>query len=70
MPFSKKYELYSRTNSKNNEPVSSPGSMKNSDSKVEKDIFTSEEVDNLSPDVYDDPKMLKKIRKSMLAWKK
>lgn len=69
MPFSKKYKLFQKTIKKNdNSDQGRPGSMKNNDSKVEKDIFTPEEVDLLKPEDYDNPKILAKIRKSMLSW--
>lgn len=71
MPFDKKYLLFQKTQNKNKDTsnVGRPGSMKNNDSKVEKDTFTPEEVDMLRPEDYDDPKIMAKVRKSMLGWK-
>ena len=70
MPFSKKYSLFQKTQNKSvdNSNVGRPGSMKNSDSKVEKEFFTPEEVDRLRPEDYDNPKIMEKVRKSMLRW--
>lgn len=70
MPFSKKYLLFQKTQNKSVDSSSEgrPGSMKNNDSKVEKEIFTSEEVDRLRPEDYDNPKIMAKVRKSMLSW--
>lgn len=71
MPFAKKYQLFQKIQNKNKDTsnVGRPGSMKNNDSKVEKDTFTSEEIDLLRPEDYDDPKIMAKVRKSMLAGK-
>lgn len=71
MPFTKKYQLFQKIQNKNKDTsnVGRPGSMKNNDSKVEKDTFTSEEIDLLRPEDYDDPKIMAKVRKSMLAGK-
>lgn len=69
MSFSKKYELYAKTNIKNKEPVKNAGSMRNTDSKVERDWFTSEEVDQLTKEQYDDPNIMKKIERSFKHWK-
>ena len=69
MPFSKKYELYAKSNLKNKEPVKNPGSMRNTDSKVERDWFTSEEVDQLTKEQYNDPNIMKKIERSFSHWK-
>ena len=69
MSFSKKYELYAKSNLKNKEPVKNPGSMRNTDSKVERDWFTSEEVDQLTKEQYDDPNIMKKIERSFRHWK-
>lgn len=69
MPFSKKYELYAKSNLKNKEPVKNPGSMRNTDSKVERDWFTSEEVDQLTKEQYKDPNIMKKIERSFSHWK-
>ena len=71
MPFAKKYQLFQKIQNKNKDTsnVGRPGSMKNNDSKVEKDTFTSEEIDLLRPEDYDDPKIMEKVRKSMLAGK-
>ena len=71
MPIDKKYLLFQKTQNKNKDTsnVGRPGSMKNNDSKVEKDTFTSEEIDLLRPEDYDDPKIMAKVRKSMLAGK-
>lgn len=71
MPFVKKYQLFQKIQNKNKDTsnVGRPGSMKNNDSKVEKDTFTSEEIDLLRPEDYDDPKIMEKVRKSMLAGK-
>lgn len=69
MPFSKKYELFAKSNLKNKEPVKNPGSMRNTDSKVERDWFTSEEVDQLTKEQYNDPNIMKKIERSFSHWK-
>ncbi len=71
MPFAKKYQLFQKIQNKNKDTSNAgrPGSMKNNDSKVEKDTFTSEEIDLLRPEDYDDPKIMAKVRKSMLAGK-
>lgn len=71
MPFVKKYQLFQKIQNKNKDTsnVGRPGSMRNNDSKVEKDTFTSEEIDLLRPEDYDDPKIMAKVRKSMLAGK-
>lgn len=69
MSFSKKYELFAKSNLKNKEPVKNPGSMRNTDSKVERDWFTSEEVDQLTKEQYDDPNIMKKIERSFSHWK-
>lgn len=69
MSFSKKYELYAKSNLKNKEPVKNPGSMRNTDSKVERDWFTSEEVDQLTKEQYNDPNIMKKIERSFSHWK-
>lgn len=69
MSFSKKYELFAKSNLKNKEPVKNPGSMRNTDSKVERDWFTSEEVDQLTKEQYNDPNIMKKIERSFSHWK-
>lgn len=71
MPFTKKYQLFQKIQNKNKDTsnVGRPGSMKNNDSKVEKDTFTPEEVDMLRPEDYDDPKIMAKVRRSMSSWK-
>lgn len=71
MPFVKKYQLFQKIQNKNKDTssVGRPGSMKNNDSKVEKETFTSEEIDMLRPEDYDDPKIMEKVRKSMLSEK-
>lgn len=69
MPFSKKYELFAKSNLKNKEPVKNPGSMRNTDSKVERDWFTSDEVDQLTKEQYNDPNIMKKIERSFSHWK-
>lgn len=69
MPFSKKYELYSRTKNKENKPTQSdPGSLSNRDSSVDKEYFTSEEVDQLTPAQWNDPKIVEKVGRSMKRW--
>lgn len=70
MPLTKKYQLFQKIQNKNIDTSdhATPGSMKNNDSKVEKDTFTSEEVDMLRPEDYDDPKIMEKVRKSMFGW--
>lgn len=45
----------------------SMGSVNNA-SATEKDFYTPEEVDSLPKSAYDDPKIFKTIRKSMLKW--
>lgn len=68
MPFSKKFELFQKTKKENKEKVSDPGSLRNNDSKVEKDTFTSEEVDKLTEEQWNDPKIMAKVRRSMQTW--
>lgn len=68
VPMDKIYGMYSKTTD-TRPPAEKIGSMKNTNPQNEKDIFTPEEVDKLTPKDYDDPKTFAKIRRSMLAWK-
>ena len=69
MPFSKKYELFAKSNLNRLSNCQNPGSMRNTDSKVERDWFTSEEVDQLTKEQYNDPNIMKKIERSFSHWK-
>ena len=68
VPMDKIYGMYSKTTD-TRPPAEKIGSMKNTSPQDEKDIFTPEEVDKLTPKDYDDPKTFAKIRRSMLSWK-
>lgn len=69
MSFSKKYELYSKIKNINDKTMQSdPGSLTNTRSKVEKEFFTSEEVDRLTEEQWNDPKILEKVERSMKHW--
>lgn len=64
------YEAQLAMENRNKKPVPpSTGDIKTTGS-AEKDYFTSAEVDKLPESAYDDPKIMKKIRASMLRWKK
>lgn len=45
------------------------GSVKSASVQAEKDFFTSDEVDQLTPKQLDDPKILQKVMQSMTKWK-
>lgn len=68
-PMKTVYELYEKTQEKEEPPIEKMGSMTNKGKKEEKDFFTPEEVDKLTDKDFDDPKIMEKVRKSMLRWK-
>lgn len=68
VPIETVYGLYTKLNNNTNiEPI---GSMKNGSHTVEKEFYTPEEVDRLTPADYDNPKVMENVRKSMLNWGK
>jgi len=46
----------------------STGSAKSNGGPVEKEFYTPDEVDRLTPRDYDDPKIMERVRKSMTKW--
>lgn len=46
------------------------GSVKSTPVQAEKEFYTSEEVDQLTPKQLDDPKIMQKVMASMTKWKK
>ena len=66
-PMKTVYDLYTKT-SGYRPKTDNPGSMKNTNPGGDKDIFTSEEVDKLTPKDYDNPKIMEKVRRSMMSW--
>lgn len=68
VPIETVYGQYTKLNKDTNiEPI---GSLKNGSHTVEKEFYTPEEVDRLTPADYDNPKIREKVRKSMLKWGK
>lgn len=68
VPIEHVYSLYTKLN-KNTE-IEPIGSLKNGSHTVEKEFYTPEEVDRLTPADYDNPKIMERVRKSMLKWGK
>ena len=60
------YELYAKTMDKPH--IEKMGSMKNGDTRQEKDYYTPEEVDRLTEEDYDDPVIFNRVRESMKKW--
>lgn len=65
-PISKVYELYEKATG--TKPAEKIGSLKNGNSKEDKDYYTPDEVDKLTEKDLEDPKIFEKVRKSMLRW--
>ena len=68
-PMKTVYELYIKTSSTKPQPEKL-GSMKNTHPQGDMDIYTPEEVDKLTAKDYDNPKIMEKVRRSMIAWGK
>lgn len=67
-PITKVYEMYTKNMPEPDiEPI---GNLNNQKAKVEKTTFTPEEVDRLTAKDYEDPKIMEKVRASMLKWGK
>lgn len=66
-PIEKVYNLYSKAN--DTKQVEKIGSMKNNNSKEEKNYYSPEEVDKLTSKDLDDPKIFERVRESMAKWK-
>lgn len=68
VPISKIYERYLKTLPK---PEAEPiGDIQTNVSKEEKSEYTPEEVDKLTEEDFNNPIVMKNVRKSMLKWKK
>ena len=64
VPMKDIYDMYIKTN-KEKTAKENPGSMKNSDVSAVKDFYTMEEIQKLSDEQLDDPKIWEAVRKSM-----
>ena len=61
-PITKVYETYRKTHQK---PLQTMGSMKQGNTRVEKDFYTPEEISRLTEEDLDDPKVWEAVRRSM-----
>lgn len=66
IPLTKIYQLYEKTIEKPR--AEKIGSLKNGNAKEEKKYYTPEEVDKLTEKDFDDPKIMQRVRESMLSW--
>ena len=64
-PMTKIYQLYEKTQDK--PPVEKMGPLKN-ENPGDDDVFTPEQVDKLTKKDYQNPKIMAKVRRSMLTW--
>lgn len=64
VPMKDIYDMYIKTN-KEKTAKENPGSMKNSEVSAVKDYYTPEEIEKLSDEQLDDPKIWEAVRKSM-----
>ncbi|MDV3426951.1 MAG: hypothetical protein LIR50_07160 [Bacillota bacterium] len=64
VPMEKIYDLYNKSTTQKT-VKENPGSMKNSNGSVYKDIYTDEEIARLTDEQLDDPKIWEAVRKSM-----
>ncbi len=67
-PMKTVYDLYTRTNTVARPQTEKIGSMKNTNPQSDKDLYTPEEVDKLTAKDYENPKVMEKVRRSMLSW--
>ena len=65
-PMKMIYDIYSKT--REIPPAEKIGSLKNGQPKTERDVYTPEEVDKLTEKDFEDPKVMEKVRRSMLRW--
>lgn len=63
------YDTYIKSNGLEKKPAEKIGSLKNGSSQDEKEYYTPEEVDKLTDKDLSDPKVFKKVRRSMFMWK-
>ncbi len=70
-PISKIYEMYNKINGQAVQQPKSPGSAKSATSiKQIKDYYSPEDVDKLTPEDWDNPKIMEVIDKSRPEWYK
>ena len=66
-PITKVYEMYTKNMPEPDiEPI---GKLNNQKAKEEKTTYTPDEVDRLTAKDYEDPKVMERVRASMLKWK-
>lgn len=65
-PITKVYEIYAKTLDKH--APEKMGSMKNGNTQEEKTYYSPEDVDKLTSEELDDPKIFERVRKSMEKW--
>jgi hypothetical protein len=63
------YDALQVRNARHTKPTPPDIGAVNGSSSKEKDFYTSEEVDKLTEKDYDNPKIMERVRQSMLKWK-